>query len=73
MTVLLNVWLLKSLMDENMVQKLLNSSDLGYVSNILTLPSIICTDKRSGGFKVLSRYFAKNALDTEIPGLPTNP
>ena len=35
------------------------SSDSEYVSNILTLPSIICADKRSGGCKILSRYFSK--------------
>ena len=39
--------------------KALNSSDFAYVSNILTLPSIICTDKRSGGCKISSRYFSK--------------
>ena len=35
------------------------SSYLGNVSNILTLPSIICVGKRSGGFKILSQYFTK--------------
>ena len=35
------------------------SSDFGYVSNILTLLSVICVDKRSGGFNISSRYFSK--------------
>ena len=34
-------------------------SDLGYVSNILTLPSIICAGKQSGGCEISSRYFSK--------------
>ena len=36
-------------MHENWGEKLIISSDFGYVSNILTLPSIICADKQSGG------------------------
>ena len=46
-------------MPENWGEKLIISSDSGYVSNILTLPSIICADKRSGGCKISSRYFSK--------------
>ena len=46
-------------MPENWGEKLIISSDFGYVSNILTLPSIICADKRSGGCKISSRYFSK--------------
>ena len=40
-------------------EKLVISSDFGYASNILTLPSIIYVSKRSGGFKISSRYFSK--------------
>ena len=46
-------------MHENWGEKLIISSDLGYVYNILTLPSIICADKQSGGCKISSRYFRK--------------
>ena len=42
-----------------MGSKLIISSDFGYVSDILTLPSIIYADKRSGGCKISSRYFSK--------------
>ena len=40
-------------------KKLIISSYLGYVSNILTLSFIICVGKRSGGFKISSQYFTK--------------
>ena len=40
-------------------KKLILSLYLGYVSNILTLSSIICVGKQSGGFKISSRYFIK--------------
>ena len=40
-------------------KKLIISSYLGYVSNILTLSSILCVGKGSGGFKISSRYFTK--------------
>ena len=46
-------------MHENWGEKLIISSDFEYVSNILTLPSIICANKRSGGCKISSRYFSK--------------
>ena len=46
-------------MPENCGEKLIISSDFGYVSNILTLPSIICADKRIGGCKISSQYFSK--------------
>ena len=60
MAVLLQHNLYKSLQShENMGQKLIISSDFGYFSNILTPPSIICVDKRSGGCKLSSRYFSK--------------
>ena len=42
-----------------MAQKLIISSDFGYVSNISTIPSIIYVHKRSGGCKISSRYFSK--------------
>ena len=46
-------------MHENWGEKPIICSDFQYVSNILTLPSIICANKRSGGCKISSRYFSK--------------
>ena len=46
-------------MHENWGWNLIISSDFGYVSNILTLPSIICAGKQSGDCKIPSRYFSK--------------
>ena len=65
MAVLLNiitstVWSLQ--MPENWGQKLIISSDFECVSNILTLPSIICVHKRSGDCKISTRYFSKMLL-----------
>ena len=61
MAVLLNVIassVLSVQMHENSGKKLIISSDLGYISNILSLPSIVCADKRDGGFKISSRCFS---------------
>ena len=55
--------------NKNIGQKLIISSDFGYVSNILTLPSIISVGKQDGGFKTSLQYFSK-MLPT--PG-PTDP
>ena len=38
------------------------SSDLGYVSNTLSFPSIIYVDKPIGGCKILSQYFSRMLL-----------
>ena len=49
-------------MHENWWEKLIISSDSEYVSNIITLPSIICANMRSGSCKISSRYFSKMLL-----------
>ena len=49
-------------MNEYWGEKRIISSDFEYVSNISTLPSIICADKRSGGCKISSQYFSKMLL-----------
>ena len=46
-------------MHKNMGQKLIISSNLGFVPNILSLKAITCADKRSGGSKISSQYFIK--------------
>ena len=56
---------------KNMGQKLLISSDLGYVYNILTLSSISSVGKRDGGFKIT--VFQSNALDTQTLALIVDP
>ena len=58
MVVLLNIIATryKSLqMHRNMGSKLIISSGLGYVSNILSFPLIICVDKQSSSNKISSR------------------
>ena len=46
-------------MHENVGIKAYNFFRFLVCYNILTLPSIICADKRSGGFKISSWYFIK--------------
>ena len=42
-----------------MGQRIIISTDLGYVSNILTLPLIISVGKQDDGFEISSGYFSK--------------
>ena len=39
--------------------KIIISSDLGFVSDILSFISIMCVDKQIGGCKISSGYFSK--------------
>ena len=45
-----------------MGQKLIISSDFGYISNMLTVPSIIYVHKKSCSFRISSQYFSKMLL-----------
>ena len=58
MAVLLNI----TAMEITKCTKLQFLQILGYFSNILTFPSIVCVDKQSGSCKISSQYFSKMLL-----------